>query len=449
MLEIITSIFKINKPKNKVINEDKDILNKEQQEIYELINTHSDNVYITGKAGSGKSFLLRYFVKNTNKSIIVVAPTGVAALNVEGQTIHSLFRLKPSIQFPKEEKEIQDKVKTILKRIDALVIDEISMVRADLFEMINKQMQLAHNNTLPFGGKQIIMFGDLYQIPPVVSDSQVSRYLEDTYKGVFFFNAPSYNNNFKYCELFNIYRQKDPLFINILNRIRIGNFTDKDLKLLNMRYTPMIEKKDIITLVTTNRRANEINTMKLKEITQQEYTYLAEIYGDLFQGDYPTEPTLRLKVGAQVMLLKNDNLNTEGKNAKKRWVNGTIATITYLSEDIIKVLINDVEHILEKASWSKYKYYYNPQEKKLSKKKVEEFIQYPLKLAWAITIHKSQGQTYKKGIIDLTGGTFTSGQVYVALSRCIDLNNLYLKRKIQRKDIIMSQPIIEFMEKKI
>lgn len=424
----------------------KSILSKEQKKIYKIMENTFESMYITGKAGSGKSFLLKYFVNNTKKKIAVVAPTGVAALNVGGQTIHSLFKLKPSVQNPEDIYKMNSETREVLKRIDTLIIDEISMVRVDLFEMINKKLQFANKNKLPFGGKQIIMFGDLYQIPPVVSDSQISRYLEDIYKGIFFFNAPSFKDNFKCYELLKIFRQKDPKFIKILNRIRTNNFTIKDLEKLNKRYAPSIEKEGMLTLVTTNRRASEINKEKLNKISKKEYSYYASINGEITKSEYPTDSVLNLKVGAQVIMLKNDKLDIEGMRSKKRWVNGTLATISYLNKNIIKVLINGVEHTLDKDSWGKYKYYYDSNNKKLSKKRIGEFIQYPIKLAWAITIHKAQGQTYENIMIDLTGGAFVSGQVYVAISRCIDLNNLYLKRKLSSKDIIISQEVINFME---
>ena len=429
-----------------------DILGKEQQFLYEKMENTRESMYITGKAGTGKSFLLKFFASNTRKTVAVVAPTGIAALNIGGQTIHSLFQLDFGVQYPKQVGFIPTRLRTILKNIDVLVIDEVSMVRVDIFAMINRKMQVANNNNLPFGGKQVIMFGDLFQIPPVITDGQISRYLEDTYGGIFFFNSSIYNENaFKTYELSEMFRQKDKKFIDILNRIRIGRPQESDFVVLNKRYNLEACGEGILTLVTTNAKASEINTRKLDNIQSKEYSYNAEITGDILRGDYPTEATLKLKVGAQVMMIKNDNMESAVGRGKshRRWVNGTLGIITYLSEDIVKVAINGVEHIIDKASWEKYRYEYDEVIGELKKEKIGEFRQYPVKLAWAITIHKSQGMTYQNVLVDMGRGAFECGQTYVALSRCIDLNNLYLKTKLYQKDIKTSQQIIDFMNNSI
>lgn len=420
--------------------ENKIKLSSEQKEIFDILDKTSDNVYITGKAGTGKSLLLQHFVNNTSKKAVVLAPTGVAALNVEGQTIHSFFGFSPEVQDPKIHREIQVfyKTKEILKKIDAIIIDEVSMVSVDLMESINIKCQKARRNELPFGGLQIICFGDLFQLPPVVSDREIHRYLNDTYGGTFFFNAPVFENcKLKIYELENIFRQKDNKFKEILNKIRVGNNSLEIIDTINSRLQVPIPKEGFITLAGRNETVSRINQKKLDEINAEQHTYIANIQGDIKESIFPTEKELHLKIGAQIMMLVND------KN--DRWVNGTLGIISDLNEDVIRVIIDDVEHAIDRYTWNKCKYFYDAEAKTLEREIISSFTQFPVRLAWAVTIHKSQGKTYQSVLLDLSDGAFDTGQTYVALSRCTSLDTLYLKEKIYPDDIMVNSQVIEFM----
>jgi len=417
-------------------------LSEDQQAIFETLDKGLSNAYITGKAGTGKSILLQYFVENTAKNVAVVAPTGVAALNVNGQTIHSFFKLPPELQ-NLSQVTIDYKTREILKHLDAIVIDEISMVRADLIEAINLKFQLAKGNQLPFGGVQIIMFGDLFQLPPIVADGQLNNYFDHNYGGIYFFNAPVFKVfDYKTFELNHIFRQKDEEFKLLLNSIRVGDHSETTLAKLNARTQAPLPVTGFITLAGHNATVSRINHEKLAELQGTEQVYVAQVTGNLSEKSFPTEKDLKLKVGAQVMLLKND------KQKPPRWVNGTLGIVTKLTKDLIRVNIDGVEHTIYQDSWDAVRYYYDPTLRKIEKEVVSTFRQFPLRLAWAITIHKSQGQTYQSVAIDLSGRAFASGQTYVALSRCQSLEGLFLLSPIRRADIIVDQDIVEFMRGK-
>lgn len=415
-------------------------LSEEQEKVFHSIEEGNANVYITGKAGTGKSMLLQYFVRNTRKSVAVVAPTGVAALNVGGQTIHSLFKLKPTLIEKGDVTRVDSKTKEVLANLDSLVIDEISMVRVDLMEAISEKLKLARRNELPFGGVQVILFGDLFQLPPVVSDGQLRRYFDHTYGGVYFFNAPSFQESeCMIIELEHIFRQRDAEFKRLLSAIRNGSHSQEIIDAFNQRAHKALPESGCITLAGTNAAVSRINQQRLNELVGEEKAYEASVVGDLKESSYPTEKNLKLKVGAQVMLLKND------RQHPARWVNGTLGIVTKLSQDVIKVKINGVEHTVSRETWNSIKYYYDHEARKLDKEIVSSFIQFPLRLAWAVTIHKSQGQTYQSVAIDLTDGAFAHGQTYVALSRCVSLDGLYLTSPIRSEDIIVDQDVIEYM----
>ena len=427
-------------------------LNEEKVRLYNKMERTNDCMYITGRAGSGKSYLLDFFVKNTHKSVAVVAPTGVAALNIGGQTIHSFFALDIGVQNIAEirKKGVWGKLKEILSRIDTLIIDEASMVRVDIVEAINVKLQCANESKEPFGGKQVILFGDLYQLPPVV-EPQVNRYLTAEYGNVFFFNAPVFERlALTVYELKTVFRQKDAAFVGILNDIRIGKVTDNELEVLNCcsGSRPKNQRNHAVVLTPRNEVVARINQEKLAQLRGPEYIYKAEITGDFKHSPYPTEPELRLKVGAQVMMLKNDSGDTQhGENQGRRWVNGTLGVISDLGEDFIKVMINKVEHSIDRATWEKNVYEYDADKKKLTSHPVATFTQFPVRLAWALTIHKAQGQTYQAVEVNLEGGTFDAGQAYVALSRCVSMDELYLTHPISRNDIIVKQEVANFMDR--
>ena len=441
--------------KNEVIEINDIELGDEQKSVYKLMNNSKENLFITGKAGTGKSILLQYFVKHTSKQVAVVAPTGVAALNVGGQTIHSFFKMGLDTQDPDNFSQVSDmgyKRKEILNGIQTLVIDEISMVSADVMDMIDTKLKYARDNKEPFGGCQIIVFGDLYQLPPVVSSGQVFRYLEDRYTTSYFFGADEIRKNpFKIIELQHVFRQKDQTFIDILNKIRLGEASNALLDDINSCCVIPPEDEQYITLTGDNATANTINREKLLALNTKEYVYTGKVVGDIKQSSMPTDLHLHLKVGAHVMMIKNDRTDNSSndKREKARWVNGTLGVVSELSSNSIKVEINGVSHWIDKEKWEKYQYRYNTEEKKLEKNVVATFTQYPIKLAYAITIHKSQGQTYDAVKIDLSKGAFAAGQTYVALSRCRSMESLYLTKALRREDIKVSQEVINYMKGRV
>jgi hypothetical protein len=420
-------------------------LSGEQKALFDVMESTRQHLFITGRAGAGKSVLLRYFRENTKKRVVVAAPTGIAALNVKGQTIHSLFKLAPELYRP-GTLQPDSKLYTLLKRIDTLVIDEISMVRADLLDAIDARLRAACRTDEPFGGKQIIMFGDVYQLPPVVHKDLV-KFFENVHGGYYFFNALVWKQTeFKIYELTQVFRQKDPIFKDILNSVRDGSVVESQIEELNTRYgVPVPEDGKTIILAPTNALVTNINQKQLAMLEGDVYEYKASIMGKIKQGNFPTEEVLELKVGAQIVLLQNDK--------DKRWVNGTVATISALekydrkkkTEDKITVCVDGIDYQLEKATWEETRYQYDPSEDEVKAEVVSSFTQFPIRLAWALTIHKSQGQTYESVALDLTTSTFAPGQMYVALSRATSLEGLYLKMPVKAKDIIVDPKVKEFM----
>ena len=412
-------------------------LNDEFVGVFNLIENTFDSIFITGKAGTGKSTLLKYFKKNTAKNVAVLAPTGVAAVNIGGQTIHSFFRFPPRLI--QKDNIRRRRNSEIIQKLDTVIVDEVSMVRADLMDGIDYALKINRDEMkLPFGGVQMVFFGDLFQLSPVV-EKEARDILDQRYDGPYFFNAKVFNKlKLRYVELNKNYRQSDAQFIDLLNKIRNNAQGNDDLDLLNERVRKIIpgDSNHCVILTTTNNRANAVNEEKLADLPDKEYKYEAAITKKFEESAYPTEYCLRLKKGAQIILIRND--------LEKRWVNGTIAQIAALSFDSIKVSINGGIHEVPKSSWEKIEYEYNRAEDKIEEKIIGTFEQYPIKLAWAITIHKSQGQTFDNIVIDLGAGAFTHGQVYVALSRCTSLGGIILKRPVIASDIIFDERVHEF-----
>ena len=439
-------------------------LSAEPEALFRLIEDTREHVFVTGRAGTGKSTLLQHLAWNTSKQIAVCAPTGVAALNVEGQTIHSLFKLPLGVIGAHDEAQ-SDATRKLLNAIDTLVIDEISMVNADLMDAIDRALRQARGRRgEPFGGTQVVMFGDPYQLAPVPPRGDELRYVQDHYRSFWFFDAKvwvgeaatdgildvgSYGAELNIRELVDIHRQADPAFKAMLNAVRYGRVTADIAQVLNDTGArtppdPADGEHPIITLATRNDIVNNINRRHLNELVGREQTAVAEINGDFGRGDaaYPADVELKLKVGAQVMFLRND---TASFGEPPRWVNGTIGTVTRIAGDTVRVDVEGQEFDVEPSVWEKYRYSYNPGSKSLSRDIVAEFTQFPLKLAWAVTIHKSQGKTYDRAVIDLGSGAFAPGQTYVALSRLTSLDGLYLSRPLRPRDIQVDPDVQRFM----
>ncbi|MFD5226026.1 ATP-dependent RecD-like DNA helicase [Microbacterium sp. NPDC058342] len=441
-------------------------LSDEQQALFRLIEDTDEHVFVTGRAGTGKSTLLQHFAWNTEKQIAICAPTGVAALNVEGQTIHSLFRL-PIGLIAESEIEQSDATRRILNAIQTLVIDEISMVNADLMDAIDRSLRQARGKRgIPFGGVQVVMFGDPYQLAPVPPRGDELRYIQDHYRSFWFFDAKvwtggvagegggmldlgAHGARLHVHELVHIHRQSDDGFKSMLNAVRYGRVTKDIADVLNAQGArtppePEAGEVPIITLATRNDIVNGINKRHLAALPGREQTAHAEVSGDFGRGEsnYPAEPELRLKVGAQVMFLRND-VAMQGE--PPRWVNGSIGTVTRILGGTVRVDVDGDEFDVEPAVWERFRYAYNPGTKTLSREVVAEFTQFPLRLAWAVTIHKSQGKTYDRAIVDLGSGAFAPGQTYVALSRLTSLDGLYLSRPLRPGDIRVDEDVRRFM----
>lgn len=417
-------------------------LNDLFKKALDLLENSNRNVFITGKAGTGKSTLLQYFRENTKKRVVVLAPTGVAAINVHGETIHSFFGFKPDITLDKVKKiKFRKGRKNIYKEIDAVIIDEISMVRADLLDCVDKFLRLnGPKSALPFGGLQMIFIGDLYQLPPVVT-SQEKHIFKGYYKSEYFFDAKVFGlMAIEYLELEKVYRQKDEKFIGLLNTIRNNTAGDAELEALNARFDPGSNPKGgfCINLTTTNQMAKEINESHLAKLPGKDKVFVGEIAGEFDLKQLPTEIELKLKIGAQIMLLNNDPM--------RRWVNGTLGKIKKIGKDAVEVELRDGRiETIQPFEWQMFHFELNQNSGQLETETVGSFIQFPLKLAWAITIHKSQGKTFDSVVLDLGRGTFAHGQLYVALSRCTSLRGIVLKKLLKKQHIIMDYRVVKFI----
>lgn len=434
--------------KNMGIVTDNIEINDEFAIALKLLEDTNKKIFITGKAGTGKSTLLQYFRKNTKKSVAVLAPTGVAALNVHGQTIHSFFRFPTTVtpQTVRKKKPSKAFVE-MLQELDCLVIDEVSMVRADLMDCIDEALRFCLKNKKPFGGIQMIFIGDLYQLPPVVAGKEERELFRTYYVSPYFFDAKVFEDfEMEFIELEKIYRQKDDNFIELLNKIRNNSVETEDIKRLNSRYEPDFDEDNeefYITLITTNKAADIINSKKLARLDTPLKTYIAKVKGDFEPKHYPTALNLGLKEGAQVMLLNNDSAG--------HWVNGSVGKIIEITvgetgEDLLVVELNNgkIVEVLP-YEWKVSRYFYNKEKGMLDSESIGSFTQYPVRLAWAVTIHKSQGKTFDRVIIDIGTGSFTHWQVYVWISRCTSFEGLVLKKPILKKHIWMDWHIVKFI----
>ncbi len=432
---------------------------KQAEKVIDTIEKTNSNVFVTGKAGTGKSTLLEHIRLHSKKKIIVLAPTGISAINVNGETIHSFFTLKPGFELDEAKSmTINDKKRKKFLRIKTIAIDEISMVRADLLDAVDTVLKRARKNDEPFGGVQMIFFGDLYQLPPVVTNTDKDKFYSEYNSPYFFdanvFTAKSQGNLFtdgfelEIIQLTEIYRQKDEKFIEVLNAVRDGQVTDMHLQTLNARFLPQFipnENDKYIYLMTTNAAAGGINSSEMKKLDNKEHLFRAEKSGKIAKNLYPNDEEVTLCLGAQIMFICNDS--------DRRWVNGTIGKITDIhetidsetgeTETIVLVEKKDGEIVkVKKHTWEISRYIFENNEFK--RDIMGSYTQIPIKLAWAITIHKSQGKTFDKVIIDLGTGTFVHGQTYVALSRCTSLEGIVLKKMFYRSSIIMDQRVKKF-----
>ncbi len=410
----------------------------------DLMENGKPFVFITGRAGTGKSTLLRTFREESSLVFPVLAPTGVAALNVGGETIHRFFRFAPGMSTKDAKRRgFSRREDPLLNKIDGLIIDEISMVRADLLDCVDAFLRAALESPAPFGGKRIIAIGDLAQLPPVLSRYEQEAFLK-AYDTPYFFSAQATQtllatSQVDFIELETVYRQTNPEFIRLLNSIRDQRPEKGDLEALNTRFGKIPDKKDHdIILTTTNDQADRINHEHLEAITKPSFTYQAISDGDFQVKDAPTDEALVLKEGARVMCIANDPGGS--------YVNGSLGTITDLDEATVTVdLDNDTQIVLGTHTWTLFQSKYDEQTKTLVQEKLGSFAQIPLRLAWAVTIHKSQGKTFDKLIIDLERGAFAHGQIYVALSRCRSLEGITLTKPIQPHHIHRDDSVTTFL----
>ena len=421
------------------------ILDQAFQDVLHQLENTRDHYFVTGRAGTGKSTLLQVYRKTTHKKVVVLSPTGISALNVQGQTIHSFFQFAPKL-LQRMDVHINKRISRVLNAVEVIIIDEISMVRADVLDAVDLSLKIHRKNTAPFGGVQMLFFGDLFQLPPVLSTPEEKEYFRTYYVGQYFFDAHCLKHigNLQMIELTKVYRQRERKFIRLLDELRAMTTDFEVLEELNERYLPEeVIEEPFLTLCSTNAATQKINADRLAEIQHPSYYYSGEVSGNFSEKLYPTDYKIELRQDAQVMLLRND--------PEKRFVNGTLAVIEKLNEESIWVKVEkepgkfDVFE-LPRMIWEVHKYTFEAGDDPIKTEVTGSFKQFPLKLAWAVTIHKSQGQTYDRVAIDLGRGAFEHGQAYVALSRCRTLSGMYLKKPLRPSDILVDERIVEFYE---
>lgn len=433
--------------------------NKQFFYAVELVNTTNHSLFVTGRAGTGKTHFLKYVAENTNKKYVVLAPTGIAAINAGGNTIHSFFQMEPTAYFPSDSRlqlernekgiSIFDSFKynrskrKLIDSLELIIIDEISMVRADQLDTIDRLLRVFRDNpNTPFGGVQLVLIGDLYQLPPVVKDEEYEL-MSKFYDTPFFFSAIVLQQNpIEIVELDKVYRQKDQNFIDVLSRIRVNKATDHDLNIINSRwqYVTLNHLESNILISTHNYKVNQINGNKLQSLDGKEYVYTYQVKGEFPKSYYPAETHLTLKVGARVMFLRNDKFG--------EYYNGTLGTVKSCKDDYVRVLTDSGTLVnVTYELWENIKYEYNKRNDTIETITIGTFVQIPLKLAWAVTVHKSQGLTFERVILDLQDA-FAPGQVYVALSRCTTLEGITINSPITQKSLKVSSDVIKYFSSK-
>ena len=414
----------------------------EYQAALDFIGNDDGHLFVTGRAGTGKSTLLRAIRDMLPHEMVILAPTGLAAVNIGGQTIHSFFGLPPRLIRPEDIKRSRNG--RVMRRLQFIIIDEVSMVRSDLMWAIDQSLRLNRGRARePFGGCRLILFGDLHQLPPVVQEAEVAEHLESTHGGPFFFSVSSLGEGpgTALIELNQVFRQSDEDLISVLNRIREGETNESDLEQLNQRVSPirtLSEGDPYVILTPTNAAAQRINFAYLEALETKPHAYQANLTGEFNQSAQPTDTTLVLKTGAKVIMLRND--------PDRRWVNGTVARVSRLTEDRVWIEISDREYEIEPVAWEQRRYAYDKSTEKVVETIAGTFTQFPLRLAWALTIHKSQGLTLDRAYIDLGRGTFAHGQAYVALSRCQSLEGLALARPLRPHDILFDRSALQYRD---
>lgn len=421
--------------------------NPELDRALHLLDNTASNVILTGRAGTGKSTLLTYFRLHTKKKAVVLAPTGIAAVNVQGETIHSFCGFKPSVSLfsaLKRAKNLKKKERDMYKAVQMIVIDEISMVRADLLDIVDRFLRKAVGDEAPFGGKQMVFIGDLYQLPPVLREEEKEDYAV-FYKTPYFFSSQVIKEMLwsafppEHVELTRIYRQEQQDFIELLNSIRDGSCTQREITKLNERKTMLPESSNAIHLTATNKQADIENQTRLDDLDEALEMYQAKVTGEIDERIFPVKDVLEIKKGARIMMTNNE---TDG-----RWQNGSLGTVTACDENGIEVHLDNGRICeLDPFRWEMYHTILDEDKGQLEQKSIGSFTQYPIKLAWAITIHKSQGQTFDEVLIDLGWGAFAEGQTYVALSRCRTFEGIYLKKALQMRDVKVDQRIGAFFQ---
>ncbi len=414
-------------------------LNPEHHYVLDQMDDLKSCMFLTGRAGTGKSSLIQLFRKLSHQNLVCLAPTGVAAMQIKGQTIHSFFKFPPSWINRSDYKILPKKM---LEKIDLFFIDEVSMVRADLMDHIDQILRISSGVDAPFGGKPMLWCGDLFQLPPVLSSPQEKEFFQSVYKSPYFFSSKVFEQlgQFELIELSKVYRQSDPYFIRLLEKIRQNNLDQDDIDEINERCFHPVFTSDVLNihLCASNLTANRINLDNLNKLESKAKIYQAKITGQVLSSQYPVEEQLILKEGAQVMFTRNDTL--------KRFVNGSLGTIQKLNDLYIEIESNSKIIRLEPMHWEIIKYNLaGPKKNELISEVVGTFIQFPLKLAWAITIHKSQGKTFDRVSIDFGPGAFEFGQAYVAFSRCKSIQGIQLSQKLSWRDVRTDERIIDFL----
>lgn len=414
----------------------------EYEAALDYLENAEGHLFVTGRAGTGKSTLLRALCGLIPDEHVVLAPTGLASVNVGGQTIHSFFGLPPRLVRPDDIRRSRNG--GVMRKLKLVVIDEVSMVRSDLMWAIDQSLRVNRGRARePFGGARLVMFGDLHQLPPVVQEAEVAQHLDSTFEGPFFYSVPSLREGAgtSLIELSHVFRQSDLSLVSVLNRIRDGETDESDLEVLNERVKPIRtlgEGEPYVILTPTNAAAQRINTAYLGALPCAARAYPASVTGEFSASAHPTDTELVLKPGAKVILLRND--------PDKRWVNGTIARISRLDEKRVWIETGGKEHEIEPVAWESRRYAYDKAAEKIVETVAGTFKQFPVRLAWALTIHKAQGLTLDRVYIDLGRGTFAHGQAYVALSRCRSLEGLALARPLKPSDILFDRSALGYRE---